>query len=353
MRDARYIMARKGSALRAEVNVEPDLNVDVDATDVEAPDKPQKVWPLFLVGLALMGLGYYFVFATGSDGVELETDAVEAREQQESFGRAPSETTPIVQPMTLELESGPRRLRYQLGQSTVRATAEGVTALETKIELTATDEPVDGEGIRYDRTYSEIDANMSEDGKAVGGKVAEQVEELIGTARHRLEYAENGRLTDYELRSSGAAQLRQLLSILTDAAAMAALQFPREPINAGEPWSYKAPYSGSGDSGVAIEGSFVMQNRLVGSVELDGRTYAVIEQDLSGTARGTFLLDEKEAPVKSQGVGRAVFYYDVQSKQIDRVEMSFEQVSSLGAAQFGLQTTNLIEITAEDFPPDE
>ncbi len=329
--------------------MEPNTNVDVDATDVEPPEEPQKIWPLFLLGVALMGLGYYFVFVSGDDGVTLEKDAVEAIATIESFGKAPKGVVPADGPMLFELKKSPRVLRYELSQSTLRVSEGDVSALETRVALDATDKPIEGQGLVYDRSYDAVDVDLSENGEALGGNVPEQVEELLETAKHRLVYIENGRLEDYTLRSSGAAQLRQMLTILTDAASFAAVQFPREAVNVDEPWSYELPYSADSEEGMSIRGKFIMQNVFVGTTEQGGRTYAVIEQDLRGSATGVFAIEEKEAPVKTEGMGRGVFFYDIEKQDIANVEITFEQVSSVGSQALGVQSTSRIQVRNQDF----
>lgn len=318
-----------------------DLESDIDATDVPEPEKPQKVWPLFALGFALVAFGYYFVF---TDVLEEDSDTgrvVELEVDENQFARVPSELGALDGPVEFSLSSDPRKLRFELSQSTLRASGPEASVLEVSIAFTATDTPVGEGALTYEREYSDIEVAVSENGKPIGGGVAPQVEELLARVVHRLAYAPNGRLEDVSITSIDSAQLRQLVSVVTDATSMVALRFPEEQILVDESWSYRAPYSVSSDNGMDLNGSFVIEN-VVRGTSVDSDSILVVEQSLSSSATGEFLVEDKPRSVSIQGVGRGVYHADRSSGQLRDGELIFEQVSSLGGDALGVQTTTRV-----------
>lgn len=300
--------------------------------------KSQRVWLLYVVGLSLMGAGFYFAFTAGTD--ETQAARVVPRGAAPDIDQVPSDLDRSAS-VTLELKTSGPKTRLVVEQSQMTKDAAGST---TTLELVLNDAPAGA--LEFERSYTDVKVRTEEGGKALGGEIPAHVVELLGTVKHRVAFEPNGRVKTYALTSSQSGQLGPLLNVLKDAMQMLSPQFPREAVNVDEPWSYRAPYDLSSESGdVSIKGDYQISSTYRGTTTREGRRVAVVEQNLTGKGEGAMKLETGPMTFTTHGVGHAVFYVDLEAGAVVQAGLVFEQVSALSNGA-GMQTTSRMQLEA-------
>lgn len=295
-----------------------------------------RVWPLYLLGFSLMAFGFYFAFFQSDAPASAPTKKIDGFGSEKD--RVPSNLE-RGDAVLLALASAPRKSKVWLEQS--QASKDG-GAVDTQILFTMVDSPI--EGLKFERTYPEVEIISQSVTGPMGSEIPSHVAELLKTVKHEIEYQENGRVQSYALVSSQSGQLGPLLGMIKDAMQMLSPQFPREPVNVDEPWSYRAPYElSSEDNSVTAQGDYQVSNTYRGVLVEGDRRLAVIEQNISGKGSGKVADAGKPVTFATTGVGHAVFYFDMKVRQVVRAGLVFEQVTSIGDSA-GIQSTTTLTL---------
>ncbi|MEZ4460003.1 MAG: hypothetical protein R3E66_09785 [bacterium] len=299
-----------------------------------------RLWPLYVLGLSLTAFGFYFAFYQSDPPKPTATAKVEG--VGAGIDAVPKDLRRS-DPQQFEIKASPRRAKIWLEQS--QDSREG-GSVDTQLRFTMIDTPAGG--LTFERTYADVSIESQSDSKPLGAEIPDHVAELIETVKHRITLQSNGQVEGYELVSSQSGQLAPLLAMLKDAMQMMSPQFPREPVNVDEPWSYRAPYDLSAEDGsVTAQGDYQVSSTYRGVTTLNGADVAVVEQNIAGRAAGAFVSGESKMKFTTNGVGHAVFYVDVALGQVVKVGLVYEQVTSLGDKS-GVQSTS--RLTLEPAP---
>lgn len=296
--------------------------------------KKQKLWPLFVLGLALTAFGFYFAFAGGG---EVEVGATARGDYADTSLEVPSglERTPAA-----HLTIAPEKLENDVvyTQTQISSVNGQARTIETRVKMRIVDLPLEAPRT-YSRRYQDVEIEVLEDGKLMPNPVAGQVSRLIETVEHEVEFESLGRIKRIDLRSNPSGELAQFLSVVQDAAVLLSPQFPREPVNVDEPWVYNSPLYASGGENKTIEGDIQFSNTFRGWLNDDGRKIAVVEQNISGQAEGSNL--------SGHGIGKAIFFVDTQGAFVRQADLQFEQVSGFGGgASVPVQSTTVLKSSA-------
>jgi len=239
----------------------------------------------------------------------------------------------------LSIKPTARKSKVFLQQSQASKDAK---AVETELRVVMQDTPVGG--LVFERNYPGVEIQIRGGKESLNGEIPAHVAELLKTVQHRVELDANGQVKSYTLTSSQSGQLGPLLSMMKDAMQMLSPQFPREAVNVDEPWSYRAPYDlRSEDGSVTVTGDYQVSSTFRGVQVVDGRTLAVVEQNLSGSGSGGFKNGASVESFSNTGVGHGVFFFDLEAGQVVRSAIVFEQVSILGK-QPGIQSTTRLSL---------
>lgn len=295
-----------------------------------------RLWPLYVVGLALMAFGFYFAFFQNepphfSVPAQIEVVGTGTDNVPKDLDRSASVML-AVKPMA-------RKSKVLLQQSQASKDKKPV---ETELRLVMQDTPAGG--LSFERSYPEVEIQVRGGEGGMEADIPAHVADLLMTVRHHVELDPNGQVKAYELTSSQPGQLGPLLAMMKDAMQMLTPQFPREAVNVDEPWSYRAPYELHSEDGlVTVQGDYQVSSTFRGVQVVDGRKLAVVEQNLSGTGSGQFKNGDATESFSNTGVGHAVFFFDMEAGQVIRSGVVFEQVSTLGNAP-GVQSTTRLSL---------
>lgn len=301
----------------------------------------QQLWPLFLVALSLMGVGFYLALTQ-----EIEVDLGKGAEL--TLGRieplAIGDGAVDAQAQDIELayaEGDARRVRVALRQRTRQRFSEADTeelATRVGLELTEVIEPVEpgrfeAEGaLGITRTYEGAQAEVrSGSVQKVGPGITSQVEDLIRGSITRLSVTPNGEPLDFEWREVPNPQARRTLYLVRDAHSFLTPRFVHGAVNAGESWSYKRPiHVEEPELGLSAEGVVEIDNRLAGRAKVDGRRLAVIYQTLDASAEGELEDEEAGGEFRLDGTGQATIVFDLDQGRVYAADLSFERQLSVG-----------------------
>ena len=298
------------------------------------PAQRQKLWPLFGAAIALAGFGFYFVFFRGTRVTERPVD------EPPTVSAVPTISADVDAdggPTTFVVKPGDRDWQLALRQTVTRSSGDQkARPLTTSIGLGVHDAslnqlPADDETgetfdptlLYFDRTYHDAVVVVQEHRRRVGGGITHEVERLIDSASHRVALAHNGKVVDYLLTSTEAAQLEELFALMRDAMDILSPTFPREPINPGESWTRRIPIDSelSDDASVSVEGDIVLKSTFVGMVQRGGHRQAAVKAEISSRGNGTIVPEDAEDQPRvgftQHGGGKGVYYFDLADGALD------------------------------------
>lgn len=223
--------------------------------------------------------------------------------------------------------------------------------LRTRIELGLTEEAAEAPAGRFDRAdalgitrrYSHAKAEvLADDDQRVGPGITDQVEDLVRGSVTRMYVAPNGEPVDFEWREVPNPQARRMLFLVRDAQSFLTPRYMGGAVNPGDTWSYKRPLSVADDDGVSADGEVVVDNRFVGTIQLEERRLAVIHQELSGTIDGKLERDEAGLSFTLSGTGKAIMLVDVADGSVYSADVNFERKLSIdNGGQPAVQTSTI------------
>lgn len=260
-----------------------------------------------LIALAAGAVGYYLALTApepvlehrGAFGItartELDDEAIER------------ESDPV------ELRYGvrdDRRLEFAVEQSD--PTRESGIVTQIAIELDEQREPAGEDGVQFDRIYERVGVTIDEDGEPVQNDIAAQIESLLEGTRAISTVDAIGKPGEFDWRSVTNPQVRQTLGILRHGTQLLTPRMRRGAVNPGETWRYEVPASGFQSRHVqSMVGKVAVAERLVGTVEREGRRLAVIDRSLQVDASGKLEVQEvsgtRAFELTGEGAGRVLF----------------------------------------------
>lgn len=264
-----------------------------------------------LIALAAGAVGYYLALTapepvlehSGAFGItarmELDDEAIE-RESE---------------PVELRYRVGDdRRIEFAVEQSDPTRRSGIVTqiAIEFDEQRELTGEGGEQEAVQFDRVYERAGVTIDEDGEPVQNDIAAQIESLLEGTRAISTVDAIGKPGEFDWRSVTNPQVRQTLGILRHGTQLLTPRMRRGAVNPGETWRYEVPASGFQSRHVqSMVGKVAVAERLVGTVERDGRRLAVIDRSLQVDASGKLEVQEISGPrafaLTGEGSGRVLF----------------------------------------------
>ncbi|QDG49841.1 hypothetical protein FIV42_03525 [Persicimonas caeni] len=283
----------------------------------ESKGKHQRLLPLFVIALALMGVGFYLALEPQDDvdvaggerpvlsdmrPLEIADEAVDAEVAPVELVLAPFESRPV------ELTLRQKSRREGAGDDT--GVMQTVIELGLHEEVDAAEEGrFDQKGVlaidrSYDRAQAEVTAG---DGQTIGTGITSQVEELLRGSVTRMFVTKHGEPVDFEWREVPNPQARRMLYLVRDAQTFLTPRFFNGDVNPGDTWSYKRPMMvEEPKAGVSAEGEVTIDNRFVGVIEDGERRIGVVRQTLRASAEGKLDADEAKADFSLEGEGAGV-----------------------------------------------
>jgi hypothetical protein len=219
------------------------------------------------------------------------------------------------EPVELRYRPGEgRRLEFGVEQSDPTREAGIVTHIDIELDeqRAPTEEGSDSRGVRFERVYDRVGVSIDEGGEPVQNEIAAQIESLLVGTRAISTVDTIGKPGTFEWKSVTNPQVRQTLGILRHGIQLLTPRMRRGKVNPGEKWQYKLPASGLESRYVeSLEGELAVEERLVGTVERDGRRLAVIDRSLQIDARGKLEVEEvsgaRAFELTGKGDGRVLF----------------------------------------------
>lgn len=196
------------------------------------PNTPrQKIWPIFALAAALMVFGGYFVFF--ADPAPVEPPAP----MPEPFivaAPAPS-AAPLAEPVHLAYAEGAgRKFQLDLRQRRTVGSHAAATWIRTDVSESAAGDA------ELERHYADTEIATYAEGEAVGPDIAGEVEKLVNATVRRVHRDVTGAPLDVQTTTTHSSeQMRALLDLLDSAIDLLHLRVPREPVRAGEPWTWR------------------------------------------------------------------------------------------------------------------
>ena len=313
----------------------------------------QRLWPLFVIALALGSVGY--ATALRNPNPELgQKESYDVDWEGEGDVGEPSESSG---PVALAYRPGEER-RLQIGFR--QADTSGEYDVTTRIDLSLTEQRdgrADEAGVRLERTYQKVGVSIEENERAIGPNIAAQMESLLLGSREILEVDPVGKPRETEWESVTNPQVRQTLRILRHATLLVMPRPRRGKVNPGDEWSYRLPAEVVDSANTrGLEGEVQVREHYMGTVEREGRRLAVIDRafDLgaSGQIRPRYDADFRSFDLVGEGTGRVLFDPEAGEIVESRLEVSrsleIEGANSQSGPRKGTIRIRLREASSDD-----
>jgi hypothetical protein len=305
---------------RYAVDDETDQTDEMSETDHRSD---QKLWPLFVIALALGAVGYVTALSNPNPDLGQEQSYSAEWGAETDVGEPSEESGPV----DLAYRSGGER-RLQIGFR--QADTSGEHDVETRIDLEVAEkrhQRPEADGVRLERTYEKVGVSIRENERSIGPKIAAQMESLLLGSREILEVDPIGKPQEREWESVTNPQVRQTLRILRHATLLVMPRPRRGEVNPGDEWSYRLPAEIVDSSNTKqLEGEVGVREHYRGTVERQGRRLAVIERSFdlgaSGQIRPRHDADFRSFDLVGEGTGRVLFDPEAGAVVESRLEVS-------------------------------
>ncbi len=303
---------------------------DVSPDEIQEIEDRQSILPLLIMGLLLVGVGFYAVLRPGAAAQDQEKARWEWSHIQGQLPRDLSVATDTAPQLAYALPHAQRRT-YRL-----RQVSERVVSGEASVDAL----PVETL-MRFDVVFEPGDADLTEElgdevttatlrfakprvalrrleREAVGRDVAAQLEHLLGGAEAAMGVTPHGRVKAFTWRSALNPQVRPTLELIEDAITLLLPRFPTMAVNPGEQWEYEVPFVGAPlGAKASLEGGMIVEATYTGEAVLDEVPVAVGTHRLTVESSGVVTPFEEDGEdaisytIEGSGDGAFAFNHDI------------------------------------------